>query len=59
MYVPVPPVPVPNAVITVLVVTPVPAMVWPTAMVPEVTALTVKVVNAIVPVKATGSELSV
>ena len=51
VYVPVPPVPVPRAVIVVPEVTPVPVMRCPTAIVPLVTALTVSVVVLIEPVK--------
>ena len=50
MYVPVPPVPVPKAVIMVPDNTPVPVTNCPTARAPEVTALTVSVVPEIEPV---------
>ena len=48
--VPVPPVPVSSAVIVVFAAMPVPVSVCPTASVPEVTAVTVKVVPLIEPV---------
>ena len=50
VYVPVPPDPVPSAVMIVSAVTPVPWMVCPTYSVPLVTAVTVKVVAVIDPV---------
>ena len=59
MYVPVPPVPVPSAVIYVarepggLADTPVPVINCPTARVPETTAVTVRVVPEIEPVNLT------
>ena len=51
MYVPVPPVPVPRAVIVVPAVTPVPEISCPTPITPPVTAVTVNVVLEIAPVK--------
>ncbi|TIM92402.1 MAG: hypothetical protein E5Y43_04470 [Mesorhizobium sp.] len=42
-YVPVRPSPVPSCVMCVPAVTPTPASVWPTARVPDATALTVSV----------------
>src|SRR5215472_2311947 len=55
VYVPVPPVPVPRAVITVPAVTPVPVIPWPTLscglpLAPAVTAVTVSVVPAMLAV---------
>ena len=50
VYVPAPPDPVPRAVIMVFVATVDPWIVWPRYSVPEVTAVTVKVVPAIDPV---------
>ena len=47
---PVPPVPVPSAVIRVPLRTLVPVMIWPTARAPLVTAVTVSVVLLIEPV---------
>ena len=55
VYVPVPPVPVPSAVMYVPAVTPVPSTVCPTASVPEATALTVSVVVAMDAVITTAS----
>ena len=51
---PIPPLPVPRAVITVPAVTPVPATGLPIAIVPDATAVTVNVVPLIEPVKAAG-----
>jgi len=50
----VPPEPVPNAVIVVPAVTPVPVIPTPTLMVPEATAETVSVVPEIEPVNSAG-----
>src|SRR5262252_4987557 len=52
VYVPLPPLPVPSAVICVPAVTPVPRTSWPTESAPEETAVTVSVVPAIEPVSA-------
>ena len=53
VYVPTPPVPVARALIVVPVVMPVPEIVWPTAIAPTDTAVTVNVVPEIVPVNTT------
>ena len=53
LYVPVPPVPVPNDVIRVNALTPLPTINWPIANVPDETAVTVRTVVAIVAVNAT------
>ena len=50
VYVPVPPVPVPNAVMSVFAVTLVPVILMPTASAPDVTAVTVSVVPDLEPV---------
>ncbi len=50
MYVPTPPVPVPKAVITVALVTPIPNKAWLMPIVPDVISVTVKVVPEIEPV---------
>ena len=59
VYVPAPPVPVPKAVITVALVTPKPNKAWLIPIVPDVTAVTVKVVPEIEPVNkaAEGVEM--
>ena len=51
VYVPVPPFPVPNAVMTVPEVTPVPVSICPTTIVPLEIAVTVRVVVLMEPVK--------
>ena len=53
-----PPLPEPNAVIVVPDATPVPVTVWPTASVPADTALTVRVVPLIDPVKDAATVLA-
>jgi hypothetical protein len=53
LYVPIPPVPVPNEVIRVNALTPEPTMSCPIANVPDETAVTVRTVVAIVAVNAT------
>jgi len=55
VYVPAPPVPVPNAVMVVPAVIPVPDMTDPTDNTPLTTAVTVKVVAAILPVPSNAS----
>jgi hypothetical protein len=59
LYVPTPPVPVPSEVMDVPAATPVPRIIWPSSRVPWLTAVTVRTVPAMDPVKDVAGQANV